>query len=188
VTRHKDDTSCREDAPTNDPRDPALRIAAVIPRVFVLPSLLAACAFAAAAALPNDPTLEAAPLSFTDFFKNPVGPRGLEPGARLLALAGKRVETAGYLVQRSDPSGPLIVAPVPVVIGDEDESFADDLPAGVAYLHPLDARTAEALQACRGVLRVRGRLDIGRMTEEDGRQSFIRLQADAAQCAGTPER
>ena len=172
----------------NDLHAPSLRIAVVVPRVLVLPCLLAVCAFAGAAALPDVPSLEATPLSFADFFKHPVGPRGLEPGARLLALAGERVEIAGYLVRRSDPSGPLIVAPVPVVIGDEDESFADDLPAGVAYLHPVDARTAEVLQVCRGVLRVRGRLDIGRMAEDDGRQSFVRLHADAAQCARTPER
>lgn len=168
-----------------DSRRPALRATAASSRLLVLPLLSLVCALAAAA---GEPSSEATPLAFADFYKRPVGPRGLEPGARLLALAGQRVELAGHLVQRSDPSGPLIVAPVPVVLGDEDESFADDLPAGVAYLHPLDARTAELLQNCRGAVRVRGRLEIGRVAEDDGRQSFVRLQADAAQCAAARQR
>ena len=170
------------------PRHPAQRMAASVLRRLALCWISLVGALAAAGAAADEPKPEAAPLPFTDFFKHPIGPRGLEPGARLLALAGSRVELAGYLVQRSDPSGPLIVAPVPVVLGDEDESYADDLPAGVAYLHPLDARTAEVLQACRGALRVRGRLDIGRLAEDDGRMSFVRLQADAAQCATTARR
>ena len=171
-----------------DPRYSACRIAAAFSRLLVLCAISLVGALAATGAAADEPKPEAAALAFTDFFKHPVGSRGLEPGARLLALAGTRVELAGYLVQRSDPSGPLIVAPVPVVLGDEDESYADDLPAGVAYLHPLDARTAEVLQACRGALRVRGRLDIGRMPEDDGRMSFVRLQADAAQCVKTVQR
>ena len=171
-----------------DPHSPAHRTASAIQRVLVLSWISVVCALASAGAVADEPTPQAQALAFTDFFKYPVGPRGLEPGARLLALAGTRVELAGYLVQRSDPSGPLIVAPVPVVLGDEDESYADDLPAGVAYLHPLDARTAEVVQDCHGVLRVRGRLDIGRLAEDDGRMSFVRLQADAAQCARTAQR
>ena len=155
----------------------------------LLPLVFASwCTLAGPAAAQDGATLAAAPLAFADFYKRPVGPRGLEPGARLTALAGTRVELAGYLVQRPDPSSPLIVAPVPVVLGDEDESFADDLPASVAYLHPVDAQTAAALQACRGPVRVRGRLDLGRSAEPDGRQSFVRLQADAAWCLGARER
>lgn len=167
---------------------PALRATAAFPRRLVLPLLSIVCALAATAAAADEPSSASAPLAFADFYKRPVGPRGLEPGARLLALAGHRVELAGVLVQRNDPSGPLIVAPVPVVLGDEDESFADDLPAGVAYLHPIDARTAELLQGCRGAVRVRGRLQIGRVAEDDGRQSFVRLQADDAQCARALQR
>jgi len=170
------------------PHHCALRISAAVPRLLVLSFVSVVCALAAAGAAAEEPSSEATPLTFNDFYKHPVGPRGLEPGARLLMLAGTRVELAGYLVLRSDPYGPLIVAPVPVVLGDEDESFADDLPAGVAYLHPLDTRTAEMLKACRGVVRVRGRLDIGRATEDDGRQSFVRLLADAARCVTTPQR
>ena len=165
-----------------------LRMASALPRALRLAGLAIACCLCVAAARADESPSAAAPLSFADFFKHPVGPRGLEPGGRLLALAGQRVEVAGYLVRQGDPAGLLIVAPVPVVIGDEDESFADDLPASVAYLHPIDARTTEALQACRGAVRVRGRIEIGRVVEVDGRQSFVRVLADAAQCAGTPPR
>lgn len=162
-------------------------MAADPPRV-LLAGLAMLASLCTASARADETTPEATPLSLAEFFTHPVGPRGLEPGERLLALAGKRVELAGYLVQHGGPAGPLIVAPVPVVLGDEDESFADDLPASVAYLHPIDARTAEALQACHGAVRVRGRIDIGRAAEDDGRQSFVRLQVDAAQCAGIARR
>lgn len=162
------------------------------PRVallLLLVSSLGAAPSADAAAAPEAANASATPLAFSEFYRHPVGPRGLEPGARLLALAGSRVELAGYLVEATDAAGaPLIVAAVPVVLGDEDESFADDLPASVAYLHPIDERTAQALRGCHGRVHVRGRLEIGPSDETDGRHSFVRLQADAALCAASPSR
>jgi hypothetical protein len=122
-------------------------------------------------------------LAFADFYKRPTGPRGLEPGAKLLALAGSRVELVGYLVRRANADGPLIVAPLPVVLGDEDESLADDLPPSVAYLHPVDGRLEAAIAGCIGIVHVAGRLEIGRAAEADGRSSFVRLLADTARCA-----
>ena len=170
VTRHKDDTSHREDARMIDSPRPALRATAALSPVLVLSLLSVIRAFAATAAAPDKRPSVAAPVASADFRERPVGPRGLEPGARLFALPEQRVELGGHLVQRSDTSGPLIVAPVPVILDDENESFSDDLPVGVAYLHPLDARTAEAVQCCRDAVRDRGRLEIDRVTESDGRQ------------------
>jgi hypothetical protein len=166
---------------------------------FLRPSFLSRCAVTALglapllathAEAPSDAAqASAAPLAFADFYKRPVGPRGLEPGARLLALAGTRVELAGYLVDAAETAGaPLIIAPVPVVLGDEDESFADDLPASNAYLHPVDERTAQTLRDCHGPVRVRGRLDLGRNAESDGRFSFVRVEADAALCVAPASR
>jgi hypothetical protein len=37
-------------------------------------------------------------LKFSDFYKLPVGPRGLEPSAKLLAMNGKKVRLSGFFV------------------------------------------------------------------------------------------
>jgi hypothetical protein len=123
-------------------------------------------------------------LAFADFYQRPIGPRGLEPNAKLLALAGTRVELSGFVARTHDgPAKLAILAPTPVTLDDEDEGLADDLPAAVAYLHAADERVAAALTACRGALRVAGRLELGRQPEADGRASFVRLLADDVQCA-----
>ena len=123
-------------------------------------------------------------LAFADFYKRPIGARGLEPSARLLASADSRVQLSGYLARGAEPRpGVAILAPVPVLLGDEDEGLADDLPAAVAYLHWTEPGVAAAIAACAGALRVAGRLELGRRSEADGRSSFVRLVADRVQCA-----
>lgn len=124
------------------------------------------------------------PLSFAEFYKRPVGPKGLEPGAKLLALAGSRVRLDGYIAHGAGPQPMLaVLAPVPVALGDEDEGLADDLPAAVAYLHWTDPNITAALAGCPRAVRVTGRLELGRLVEADGRSSFVRLNADSVQCA-----
>ena len=144
-------------------------------------AVLLVAALKATAASPGAPE-PSAPLAFSDFFKRPVGPRGLEPGAKLLALAGSRVTLVGYLVRRTDSDGPLIVAPLPVVLGDEDESLADDLPASIAYVRPVDHQVEAAIASCSAIVTVTGRLEVGRAAEADGRSSFVRLLADTMRC------
>ncbi len=117
-------------------------------------------------------------LRFRDFFRLPIGPRGLEPSAKLLALHGQAVRVVGYMVQMAEPPpGLLVLAPLPVSVGDEDESFADDLPASLLYVHLDDA--AARVQARLGLLALQGRLDVGARREADGRISFVRLWLDA---------
>lgn len=153
-------------------RNPQIRIGAAV--------LAALCAAAATAAAIEPATR----LAFADFYQRPIGPRGLEPNPRLLALAGARVELSGFVARAHDaPEGLFILAPTPVTLDDEDESLADDLPAAVAYLHAIDSRVAAAITACRGAMRVAGRLELGRQAEADGRASFVRLRADDVQCA-----
>lgn len=137
----------------------------------------------AAAAEPTPPAETISSLAFEDFFKRPIGPRGLEPGAALLALAGTRVSLSGFVAHGPDPQPALaILAPVPVAIGDEDEGLADDLPASVAYLRWTDPRIARGLASCRRAVNVTGRLELGRRAEPDGRMSFVRLDVDGVQC------
>lgn len=118
-------------------------------------------------------------LKFRDFFALPVGPKGLVPSARLLGLAGQRVRVVGYMARQEQPSvGVLIVAPVPVVLGDEDESLSDDLPASSLYVHLADADRDRAVPWMPGLLSFSGVLRIGATSEADGRMSFVRLELD----------
>lgn len=162
-------------------RLPIDRIAALgLAPSFVLSLALCAAPLPAAAEAGAEPI---ASLSFAEFYKRPVGPRGLEPGARLLALAGKRVQLSGFIAHGAQPRPALaILAPVPVALDDEDEGLADDLPASVAYLRWTEPRLAAAIEACRGAVRVTGRLGLGARAEADGRTSFVRLDADDVQC------
>jgi len=128
---------------------------------------LALALFAGAASAQTD-------LRFNEFYRLPIGPRGLEPSRKLLALEGRSVRLVGYRVPLADaPPGLLILSPLPVSLGDEDESFADDLPASAVYVH-LSEAAAAALPA-GGLLSVSGRLQLGAQREADGRFSFVRL-------------
>ena len=155
-----------------------------------LAGLAALCS--AAAVDPNpDSDADLPVLRFAELFKRPVGPRGLEPGERVVALAGTRVRLVGYAVRSAEPLPHLaILAPLPVTLGDEDESYADDLPAGVVYLHEPEADATpglvQAVERCAGPASVVGRLELGARHEADGRVSFVRLNAESARCLIAP--
>jgi hypothetical protein len=120
---------------------------------------------------------DVADLRFREFFRLPVGPQGLEPSARLLALDGSRVRIVGYMVQQADATaGIVVLAPMPVSLGGEDESFADDLPASAVYVHLSDESLHVPQRA--GLLALTGRLQVGAFAEADGRRSFVRLFID----------
>jgi hypothetical protein len=116
-------------------------------------------------------------LRFRDLYRMPVGPRGLEPSARLTALSGQRVRMVGYMAQLTDaPPGLLILSPLPVSLSDEDESYADDLPATAVYVHLAPGHGV--VPSLPGLLAFQGRLETGAQAEADGRISFVRLQLD----------
>lgn len=118
-------------------------------------------------------------LKFRDFFTLPVGPRGLVPSERLLGLAGQRVRIIGYMARQEQPSaGVLVVTPLPVVLGDEDESFSDDLPASTLYVHLPEPDRDHGVPWMPGLLSFTGVLRVGAQSEADGRMSFVRLELD----------
>lgn len=124
----------------------------------------------------------AADLKFRDFYQLPVGPRGLAPSARLLSLGGQPVRITGYLAHQDAGSavpGIALLTPLPVSLGDEDESFADDLPPATLYLHLADAQSADTVPYRPGLVAVSGTLQVGAQAEADGRISFVRLLLDA---------
>ena len=115
-------------------------------------------------------------LKFREFFKMPIGPRGLEPSAKLIALAGQRVRLLGYMARQAVPdAGTFILAPMPVALGDEDESLSDDLPASSVFVHFSPSFDVAYVP---GLLRLTGTLRLGSFEENDGHVSTVRLELD----------
>ena len=118
-------------------------------------------------------------LKFREFFKMPVGPRGLEPSEKLLGLAGKRVRILGYMAKQEQASADsLLLTPLPVTMGDADEGLADDLPPTTVFVHLTGAN--RGIPYIPGLIRLSGILSIGAQDEADGRVSTVRLMLDAA--------
>lgn len=132
--------------------------------------------------LPIDaPAAGVTDLKFSEMFKMPIGPQGLEPSARLLSLNGKSVRLIGYMVDtESRPPGTLILTPLPVSNGHEDESLADDLPASAVFVHLSGPAAQQTVRSMRGLIQLTGTLQIGAADEADGRVSAIRLRVDDA--------
>jgi hypothetical protein len=130
-------------------------------------------------------------IKFREFFKLPIGPRGLEPTAKLISLDGKRIRLLGYMVRQEKPAaGAFILAPLPVSVGEEDESLSDDLPASAVFVH-LPVSKSMAVPYIPGLIRLTGELSVGPREEADGRVSAVRLQLDpeiAAAIAVTQEQ
>ncbi|MGX8883343.1 hypothetical protein ACWWD9_09025 [Methylovorus sp. SPW-M1] len=121
-------------------------------------------------------------LKFSEIYKLPVGPRGLEPSAKLLSLNGKQVRLLGYMAKQDEATpGVFILSPLPVLMGHEDESFADDMPATSVFVHLHDARQINGYVP--GLINLSGVLSVGEWHEADGRISYVRLQLDAVQSA-----
>lgn len=117
-------------------------------------------------------------LRFHEFFKLPIGPRGLEATDKLQSLAGKRIRIVGYMARQETPaSGYFVLSPLPVSLGEEDESLADDLPASVVFVH-MGPPGDQPLPFSPGLLRVSGTLSLGAFEEADGHVSSVRLQLD----------
>jgi hypothetical protein len=115
-------------------------------------------------------------LKFKDFYKMPVGPKGLEPSERLLRLRNQRVRILGYMVQAEEPvPGIFLLAPVPVSIPEKEDGPSDDLPGATLFVHmpPQDADKVLAFRP--GLWELEGKLELGPREEANGRVSYTRL-------------
>lgn len=140
----------------------------------LLPLLALSAGLALAAPASAVPPIE---LAFSDFFAQPIGPRGLQPTPRLLAAQGREVRLVGFMVQREQPqAGRFLLTPRPVTMAEHADGEADDLPAAtVTVLLPEPQRNR--LVAHRpGPIALTGRLDYGPAEDETGRVSWLRLQ------------
>ena len=118
-------------------------------------------------------------LKFQDMYKTPIGPKGLEPSERLLSLNGRKVRLVGFMVtQEESKPGGLILTPMPVNLGDEDESLSDDLPGNAVFVHLAGKYADKAVPNLQGLLHMTGTLSVGAFEEADGHVSSIRLELD----------
>jgi hypothetical protein len=140
-------------------------------------------------------------LKFTEFFKLPVGPRGLEITPRLQALDGKRVRIFGHMVKEDlTPCNSCPVAPVkgkrprpawmefvvpgrmmftelPAMVSHAHYGLADDLPPQTLFVTVPD-RFGELVPYTPGAMLLTGVLSVGNKPEPDGRISVVRLTLD----------
>lgn len=122
---------------------------------------------------------ETTELSLREFYKFPIGPRGLEPTEKLLRLNGKRVQVTGYMVKEEEPTvGLLMLAPLPVSMAEKEDGPADDLPAATLFVHPPIADKDKVIAYKAGLWRLTGILELGNREESNGRMSYTRLILD----------
>lgn len=118
-------------------------------------------------------------LRFEQFFRLPVGPRGLEPTAALRALDGERVRLFGYMVLHDAPlPGVFLLSPMPVTLAEQADGAVDDLPPAIVTVRLPAALAGRTPPFVPGILMVEGVLGVGASEEPDGRRSYVRLQLD----------
>jgi hypothetical protein len=123
-------------------------------------------------------------LRFSEFFRRPIGPRGLECTERLRSLEGRRIRILGYMVRQEQPvDHGFLLSPVPLTLHESEYGLADDLP--VTALHVFTAKDLPVrVPYTPGPLLLTGKLSLGNRRETDGRTSVVRLHLDPP----TPEQ
>jgi hypothetical protein len=118
-------------------------------------------------------------LAFASFFRQPIGPRGLEFNAALRAADGQRVRLVGHIVtQEHAVAGRFLFAPRPVRLSEDADGDADDLPAATVTV-VLPERLREHVVAPQpGPIAITGRLHVGRAEDAFGHVSWLRLDLD----------
>jgi hypothetical protein len=147
----------------------------------VLPG--AAAGQVATAAVPDAPVL-----GWRDFFKLPIGPRGLEPTDQLLRLRDQRVRVQGYMVQEEEPlAGLFMLTPTPVTMAELADGPADDLPATTLFVHVAGEHAQKIIGYRPGLWTLSGILRLGAQHEPNGRVSYVRLILDDLQSVRAPD-
>jgi hypothetical protein len=117
-------------------------------------------------------------LKFSEFFRQPIGPRGLEYTEKLRHLDGRRIRILGYMARQAKPADHcFLLTPRPLTLNEIEYGHADDLPA--TALHVFTTKDAPAIAPYTpGPLLLTGTLHLGNRLEADGRTSAVRLELD----------
>src|SRR5262249_46122012 len=118
-------------------------------------------------------------LAFREFFRLPIGPRGLEPTDRLLSLRDQRVRIQGYMVKEEEPQpGVFMLAPKPLAMAELADGPADDLPAATLFVHVGGEDRGKVIGYRAWIWTLSGVLRLGAWLEPNGRVSYVRLILD----------
>jgi len=124
-------------------------------------------------------------LLFKEFFKQPMGSKGLEMSPKLSSADRQRVQITGYMVQQEVPHlGRFMLSPRPVQMSEHADGEADDLPAALVTVYLDDAQKDWLIPYTRGLMSFTGNLSVGRLEESDGRVSWVRLVLPAEAIRG----
>jgi hypothetical protein len=127
----------------------------------------------------------ASELRFNEFFKQPMGSKGLEMSAKLGAANGQTVQITGYMVQQEVPHlGRFMLSPRPVQMSEHADGDADGLPAALVTVYLDETQKNWLIPYTRGLLSISGQLRVGRLEETDGRVSWVRLVLPAEATRG----
>lgn len=128
------------------------------------------------------------PVSFDQFFRRPVGPRGIELSDELRAADGQWVSLSGYMVARERPQpGRFLLAPRPVQMSEHADGEADDLPPATVTVWLSESQRDRMVAPQRGLLTLVGTLSVGRAEDVGGRVSWVRLMLPGDALAGAPD-
>ncbi len=123
------------------------------------------------------PTRAGSELRFRDFFRNPIGPHGIELTDTLQKAHGTQVRLTGYMVQQEEPTpGRFMLTPRPVQMSEHADGEADDLPAATVMVYLDPSQQDWAIPHVRGLVEISGQLLVGRHEAPDGRITWVRLQ------------
>ena len=118
-------------------------------------------------------------LKFRDFYRLPIGPKGLEMSEALLDRNGHSVKIIGYMVQQEVATpGQFMLTPRPVQMSEHADGEADDLPAALVLVKLAPDQQDWAIPHVRGLIQIHGVLAVGRQEARDGRISWVQLQLD----------
>jgi hypothetical protein len=125
-------------------------------------------------------TIEPIPIGFGNFFRYPVGQRGLELSDTLRGADGQRVVLRGYMVAQERPfAGRFLFTPRPVRLSEDADGDADDLPPATVTVLLDDSQRDRVVPHRDGLISLVGRLEVGRADDDGGRVSWFRLVLDS---------
>ena len=167
----------------------AARFAAPL-RLLLAAAAVAWIGSAEAQAIDGSVARKATELRFSDFFRNPVGARGLEVSDALRQADGQNVRLVGYMVLQETPTpGRFMLTPRAVQMSEHADGDADDLPPATVVVYLDTSQRDWVVPHERGLVALNGVLHVGRFEERDGRVSWVRLELDpeATRGMGTHE-